>query len=77
MNDMEDDGKMIEIPKWIIEKAMDVLEMNYVKIDYGCRLKRQTADSYNMLGAFLNGVPSYDELNKISLYYIDGKLNKR
>ena len=64
----------ITIPKWIIAKALDTLSITHRSFTEECCLKRQVASSYNYLSLYYRGNPTDDELEKVAVNYIDGKL---
>ncbi len=72
--------KMITIPRWIVENAQNALRLNYnimaAHNSESC-LRRQTAQSYNFLSLYLSKEnPTSEEIRKITVDYIDGKIKQ-
>ena len=68
--------KKIEVPEWIIQKAMSVLAQNHRAIEEQCCLKRQTASAYNYLALYLRGDVKDEELEKVAVNYLDGRIKQ-
>ena len=66
--------RKIEIPEWVVRKALSVLRQNYNAIDEQCCLKRQTASAFNYLNIYLRGNVMDEEIRQIAVGYIDGNL---
>ena len=68
-------AESVEIPKWIVRDAINALRLNYNNIKEECCLKRQTAQSHNFLTAYFKGETSHDNIKRITVNYIDCRLD--
>lgn len=68
----------ITIPRWIVDKAVNALRLNYnVMAEKGSQscLRRQTASAYKFLDLYMTEKnPTEEQLKRISLDYIDGNI---
>ena len=64
----------IEIPKWIVERAIDALRQNYNCMNGESSIKRQTAQAHNYLSAYVAGKATEEEINSISMHYCLARL---